>query len=652
MTKTLLDFALEYHDKGLAVVPIGNKSKAPTTKNWQSKKMSRVELEDKFSNGHNVTGIGIITGEMSNNLVNLDFDKAGWQAAFDNCLHCWPQLETAPIIGTGSNKRHIWFTCPDLPSDFTHQEFKRDDAIIDLRANRCNNLAPPSLHPSGNRYRWLSDSADLPEVKFDDIRAWLTDWGETTTTEPEEMDPPTKRHPLPAKTVEFLTLPGPQPEGGRNTALLAASQQFYAAGYTLAEAIEKLEPVAMRIGLGDKEIQKTIKSGFGGAKKAGFRPVDRKKKPRLKRQDYIKILSTLGYTFTMNAMNDRLVVNDESMTDPMRATIRSDLRDAGYKRHLTATEDAYLAHGYANQYHPIRDWLDSLQWNNEPQIATLASYFTDTDDIFYTWLKRWLIGCVAKIYQPGQTQNMMLAMDGPQNIGKSYFAHWLCSAVPDLFIESPLNPDNKDHTLRLISKFVWEVGELGATMRKADREALKFTLTRQTVTERAPYGRFDMTKPVTCNFIGTINDEAGFLTDPTGNRRFFTCELTSINWDYTQLDINQVWAEVVSLYHQGEPWQLTPGELAKQSTVNARYRLDSYALGLLLKYYDIDPDGQDWTSSADILQRLGTLGLRGSDRTNSMELSSGLRELGIKRQKQTSEGGRMWGYWGVTPKIV
>lgn len=280
-----LKTAMQYLDRGLAVVPIGNGSKAPIVRGWQEKRLSADEITRQFSNGHNITGIGIITGQLSGNLTVLDFDGQDWQAGFEHFQDCWDELYSAPIAETGSGKRHIYVKMPDLPPNFTNQKFKRGEAIIELRGNRSNNLAPPSLHPSGGRYRWLTTEADLPAVDFEEVFNWLADWGGIPHYQPPpprqagltETGPESATRqfaPLPQATLEFLAAES-WPEGTRNSELYKAALQFYAAGYPLTEAIAQLKPVGLRIGLDEKEIEPTIKSGYKGAKEGGFEPITR-----------------------------------------------------------------------------------------------------------------------------------------------------------------------------------------------------------------------------------------------------------------------------------------------------------------------------------------------------------------------------------------
>lgn len=366
---------------------------------------------------------------------------------------------------------------------------------------------------------------------------------------------------------------------------------------------------------------------------------------RVKTVQYIHALKNLGYDFRMNTCNDDVEVNQEPITDAVRAELRCKMRDKGFEL-VHEMEDAYTAHAHKHRYHPIQEYLDTLSYDGGQHIAELASHFKDRDGVFGAWLRRWLIGAVAKAYEA--EQNYMLALDGPQGIGKSHFAMWLGSPLPEYFIEGPISPDNKDCHIRLVSKWVWEVAELGATTRKADREALKFFISQRTVTIRRPYARYDLRKPALSSFIGTINNEIGFLADKTGNRRFLACTLEDIDWKYTDVDVDQVWAEAQALYLAGEPWQLTPKEAARARELNKVYEIDDPIEGLLKKYFEVDSAMPSWTPSAEILQVLELNGLRGNTRANSMALAAVLTSLGMeKRKRRNAQGQLVWGYQGI-----
>ncbi len=368
-------------------------------------------------------------------------------------------------------------------------------------------------------------------------------------------------------------------------------------------------------------------------------------------------LKRLSYTFRLNIMDDSLeVMPDVYITDFIKDTIRTQMRDKGYSRFLTATEEAYRAEAYKNSFHPIREKLDSLQWDGLPHIHLLSNYFTEIPNqynttqktIFELFFNRWFIGCVAKALDC--KQNIMFVIDGPQDIGKSSFVRWLSSIFPpQFFIEGSINPNNKDDELRLMKTIIWEVAEFGSTARKADREALKHFISTKTLTVRKPYGYYDITKPALSSLIGTINNEAGFLTDPTGNRRFLVATIIDIDWEgYTKnIDKEQLWAEAVTKYKAGvETERLTDEEKEIQTNINENYMIDDpFIIGLQQKCFanPDDTSSASWHSSNEILIYLG---YDPPNRGNAMALGSAAKKLGLIKGKG-GVNGKINGYFGV-----
>lgn len=370
-------------------------------------------------------------------------------------------------------------------------------------------------------------------------------------------------------------------------------------------------------------------------------PVKPRRLKNPKHDDYIEALKKLGYEFMLNLLDNSIEVNGERLTDVVAATIRDKMRDQGFKRYMSAMEDAYTHEAAKNSYHPVRHYLSGLSYDGGNYISQLSTYFTDKHDVFHIYLRRWLIGAVAKIHTGAQ--NMMLVLEGPQNIGKSYFARWLCP-IPGMFIDAPINPDNKDDLIKLCTKWVWEVGELDATTRRASRAALKWFISCETITVRKPYGKHAITKPALSSLIGTFNNEGGILTDPTGNRRYWVCSLTGIDWHYsTDIDINMVWAEAQQAYLDGEAWQLTPDEAKRQEEINEDFMIEDPIENLVKKHFTITYNGNDWTATADIMNTLQNNGLTGSLKTNQMYLSATLKKLGLEKARFKG----IQGYYGI-----
>ena len=372
------------------------------------------------------------------------------------------------------------------------------------------------------------------------------------------------------------------------------------------------------------------------------------KMPRLKAKEYLEIIGGLGYEFSLNQMDDQVYVNGQMLSDVTAATIRSKMADLGHVR-FNIIEDAYTREAQKRTFHPVVDYLKDLHWNEQSNILALCEKLDDTDGMFPMFLRRWLIGAVAKAYT-GE-QNPMLVLDGPQGIGKSQFAKWLCP-LPGMYIDAAIHPDNKDSLISLMTRWIWEVGELGNTTRRADRDALKSFLTMQQVTVRAPYGKHFIVKPALSSFIGTINaDGGGILDDSTGNRRYVITEIKKIDWSYIALGIDQIWAEAAAAYLTGEDWQLDGDESTEADSIKDRYIINDPLEDWIVKFFEIDTAKEWELPTTDIIDTLHLAGWRISSgpKAESMAIASALKTLGALKPKNkiTWNGAQVRGYTGI-----
>jgi predicted P-loop ATPase len=379
-----------------------------------------------------------------------------------------------------------------------------------------------------------------------------------------------------------------------------------------------------------------------------------KTKRKLKTAHYLKELKQLGYSFRMNMCDDSIEVTNgsckpERLSDGLAMYIYRLMADRGFIGR-DEIESCYIAAAYKDRYHPVREYLTSLSYDGGNYIQELATYIQDAQNVFPLYLRKWLIGAIAKAFQGAQ--NAMLVLDGGQDLGKSTFAKWLASPLPQYFVEAPIDPDNKDDLIKVINKWVWEVKELGSTMRKADQEALKSFLTLEEITVRVPYGRYPIQKPAMASFIGTVNNAGGLLNDPTGSRRFNICKLTKIDWSYIQLDANKIWAEAMAAYLTGEQWRLSDDERVRRDEINEEYQVEDLIEGLLKKYFVIDAKELGWwIPTSDILKVLEDPyqgNLKGNSKGNAMQLAHTMVRLGLQKKKQRNLTGQLVnGYTGI-----
>ena len=177
-------------------------------------------------------------------------------------------------------------------------------------------------------------------------------------------------------------------------------------------------------------------------------------------------------------------------------------------------------------FHPILDYLRGLEpWDGTPRVETLLVDYLGAPDTAYVRAvtRKILCAAVRRLFEPGCKFDNILVISGPQGVGKSTLLSRLgMSWFSDSLTLSDMN--DKTAAEKLQGAWILEIGEM-AGMKKADLEKVKAFLTRQDDKYRASYARRVTNHPRQCVFFGTTN-EAGYLRDVTGNRRFWTVHVT------------------------------------------------------------------------------------------------------------------------------
>lgn len=344
------------------------------------------------------------------------------------------------------------------------------------------------------------------------------------------------------------------------------------------------------------------------------------------------------------------------MADPLYRRLRTMMRDNGWGRDLPAVEDAYWTHAAAHAYHPIRQYLDGLEWDGADHITALASYFTletaAEAGLFPAALKHWFVGAVRRAQRVGLDskgiQVFMMVLLGPQGLGKSYFVEWVASPLEQFLKVGGVHVGDKDTFVSLAKKWVWEVDEFEQVSRRAEIEAFKSFVSRTSVDERRSYDRYHTNGPALANFIGTSN-KLHVLVDETGNRRFPTFGVAKLDWKYaTMVDINQVWAQAAALAAEGYPHQLTADEGTQRDTVNERFQVEDPVQENITKYLAYGPDHVGWMYATDVAGLLKLAGLKfQSERALAMAVADAMRVLGVSREKKRlgmDERKFLWAY--------
>jgi len=143
--------ARDYLRRGWSVIPLQPRSKLPAIR-WEQFQRQRANAEAlaHWARRWPLLNIGIVTGAASG-LVVLDLDQRhNGLESLTALEHRHGALPPTVEVETGGGGRHLYFTCPP-----TAPRNKVGLAPgIDLRGAGGMVVAPPSLHPSGGRYRW------------------------------------------------------------------------------------------------------------------------------------------------------------------------------------------------------------------------------------------------------------------------------------------------------------------------------------------------------------------------------------------------------------------------------------------------------------------------------------------------------------------
>ena len=247
-----------------------------------------------------------------------------------------------------------------------------------------------------------------------------------------------------------------------------------------------------------------------------------------------------------------------------------------------------------NPFNPAANWIQSKPWDGVdrlPEFYETLQVEDGYDTAFRNVLmKKWMLSATAAAILPtGFKTRGVLTLQGAQGIGKT---SWLKSLVPDpvladslVRLDHHLDGGNKDSVLAAIRHWLVEIGELGSTF-KRDVERLKGLLTNDIDKIRVQYAKQESTYPRRTVFIATVNDDS-FLVDGTGNRRWWTIRIASINYTH-DIDMQQLFAQMAQELADGEQWWLDGPEEEILDTINRQHMASSVVRDLVLSCIDHD----------------------------------------------------------------
>lgn len=288
-----------------------------------------------------------------------------------------------------------------------------------------------------------------------------------------------------------------------------------------------------------------------------------------------------------------------------------------------------------HSFNPVEQFILSKPWDGISRINEFMNTIQCSDNkVRDIYMYRWMLGAIAVgLCKKGLAHPGVLTFISKQAKGKS---SWVQKLVPKelnlILSEFILNPDDKDSVIRATKYWIVELAEADATVNKSEANSQKAFLTRETDQYRCPYDRTDTEAPRHTCFAGTVND-AQFLKDTTGNRRWWVLDVIAINYKHT-LDMQQVWAEFKTLLDKGEQFHLTDDELDTLMEQNEAYRPATAIEEAIRLRYDWDSNFRNRRFTA--IQVLEDCGFDTKQNKNNLskEANRVLRELCDEKPKK------------------
>ncbi len=184
-------------------------------------------------------------------------------------------------------------------------------------------------------------------------------------------------------------------------------------------------------------------------------------------------------------------------------------------------QDAVMVIANENRYHPVRDFLNALQWDGIERIRYCLHRFlgADADDYTCEAMRLFLLGAISRAFRPGCKFEIMLCLVGGQGAGKSSFFR-LLAVQDDWFSDDLKKLDDENVYRKMQGHWLIEMSEMIATANAKSIEEIKSFLSRQKETYKVPYETHPADRKRQCVFCGTSNTLDFLPLDRTGNRRF------------------------------------------------------------------------------------------------------------------------------------
>ncbi len=260
--------------------------------------------------------------------------------------------------------------------------------------------------------------------------------------------------------------------------------------------------------------------------------------------------------------------------------------------------DALNITEHKNAFHPVRDYLNSLEWDGVPRLERIFVDCFGVEDSLYArevGLK-FFVGAVRRVFIPASKMDYIPVLVSEEGLGKSKFVRRMAKLWgSDTFYTFN---GSKEAYEQLRGVWIMEIPELNGVQSKSANGRKAF-VTKGEDRYRSAYLKYTKTYKRQCVFIASSNDVI-FLDDPSEDgRRWWglMCNKDQIKisvHDDAFLElVDQYWAEAVHYFLQGILPVLSEAAEAEARSLRQTHKAEDVELGALVEYLEM-PVPEDW----------------------------------------------------------
>lgn len=680
-----LDAAALCAERGLHVIPVWRPNasvctcprgaqcispgKHPAIDAWQTAASTDLTvLRDWFADlaGTERYNIGVVCGP--SNIVCIDIDpRNGGAETFSALIAETGSLPATVTADSGGGGTHYVFRRPtgDLESKLGKG--------VDLLRDAKQFLVEPSLHPSGGAYRWRAGHApdeiaiaELPAAWVERVRRRAR---RTVTAEPIPDSQRAER----ARNYIAKMPPAVSGDNGHTALFNVVAVAMYGFDLDTGTTRSLVNEYNNRCDppFSEREIEHKLKHCASTCKRergyllkprvphtathAAPTPapepdavdwaaelIGKKdgtpKKSYVNVEVFVRLFPDYQGRWSLNMMTGEPYFDGRPIRESFTHALRSHVeRRLGFTPPIADVKAAIVVAAEQNAFHPVQQYLASIDWDGVPRLAYVARDYLGADaPVHAEMFRRWMIGAVARAMRPGCKLDTALMLHGAQGIGKSTLFSVLGGQWHS---DSAIDISNKDAYQQIHAAWIYEFSELENVVTGRAESRLKAFITSTHDTFRAPYAAQVTSRARSVALCGTTNRDE-ILTDDTGSRRFWIIPVRFVESIASVRD--QLWAEARAAYEAGQPWWFDAELETQREEENTDFETDDswaktigdFLAGTLAG--DIDMER--------ILRDALKLEPGRRDRSVEMRASRLMRRLGWVRRQAGSRTDRRWIY--------